>query len=383
MSALVAWTINHKTAPQTVREELRLTEPRAAALRTLLAAATSEHLVLCTCERLEVYAVVDEEVEEHAAECVSEFLTRPASAPGTAVKEQGSADRPRCIGVMTGTEAVRHLLRVAAGLESRIVGEPHVLGQVRQAYLAGLEERTLGPILAALGRAAIHAGKRVRHETTINPTARSIVTVTLDALRRSLGELSRARVVIVGSGRLAGDLAAVLAYCGAKLRLASRSAERARSMAQRHQAPAGGLEELPEFMRDADAVITCSSATEAIVTRETLRAAGRAAGGRCLAIVDLAVPRNVDAGVAAMAGVTVESLDDLLAREGARCGSVSAAADIVAEETARFGQWLRARAAAPRIAQLSARRSAEDRIGKESARQWHRRIMGLKCATVK
>lgn len=363
---LVGITINHKTAPLEVRERLRLSEEQSAALRSLLARITREHLVLSTCERLEIYAVPAAGFGREVLSQIMSFVHGNASTISDGVR------------TLEGDAPATHLLSVAAGLESRIMGEPHVLGQVRQAYLSGLEQKTLGPILAALGRAAIHAGKRVRHETSINPTARSIVTVTLETLQGAIGELSQANVVIVGSGRLAGDLAAVLAYRGASLRFASRSRDRAEALALRHQAPAGSLEAMPRFLNDAHAVITCSSASNFVLTPQTWQAARCAADAAAVVVMDLSVPRNVDPALHKCHGVSLIHLDELLCREQVQAEGFAAGERIVSAEAERFEQWRRERPAAPKIAALSRRARTHSQGDKEGARRLHRRIMGLK-----
>lgn len=444
---LVGITINHKTAPLEVRERLRLSEEKSDALRALLETLASEHLILSTCERLEVYAVLQDGQRQESLSAILGLLNdgmltgcnpvrvdlkstalprvvpatpgqpwaRGCNAFGVESQAETLVEMQNGVGVesrvealvegrdafgiepnnetpslgqhethipfvriLRGFEVARYLLGVAAGLESRIIGEPHVLGQVRQAYMTGLEQKTLGPILAALGRAAIHAGKRVRHETCINPTARSIVTVTIEALRQALGGLSQRNILIVGSGRLAGDLAAVLAYRGTQLRFASRSRERAEALALRHQAPAGALDELPRLLAGAHAVIACSSATEFVLTRQTLEIAQTVDVATGMVVLDLSVPRNIDPAVRECRGVTLYHLDELLGREQVQRDGVAAGARIISEEAERFEQWRRERVVAPRIVELSRLVATQPCAGKETARRLHRRIMGLK-----
>lgn len=386
MSAeLIGITINHRTAPLEVRERFKLSAENGDALRTLLRQLAQEHLLLSTCERLEIYAVVPRNSGSALLAQVRRVIQGRPDAETDARQTLQSAQEctihkvPEFLRSLSGADAALHLLRVAAGLESRIIGEPHVLGQVRQAYLTGLEQKTLGPILAALGRAAIHAGKRVRHETSINPSARSIVTLTLDALRESLGELSQSKVLIVGSGRLAGDLAAMLAYRGARLGFSGRSVERARSLALRHQAPADALDALPRMLVDADAVVACSSATEFVLTAETMAAVRRIESCAKLVILDLSVPRNVDPAVGKCHHVTLRHLEEILSGERIRHEGLAAGESIVAEEVQRFEQWRRERRVAPRIAELSRQAQPAPHAEKHAARRLHRKIMGIKC----
>lgn len=386
MSAeLIGITINHRTAPLEVREKIKVSAEDGAPLRKLLARMAQEHLLLSTCERLEIYAVAPRNsgsaLRVKIRRVIQGELDAEMDARATLQLAQNGAipQMPEFFRALSGAGAALHLLRVAAGLESRIIGEPHVLGQVRQAYLTGLEQKTLGPILAALGRAAIHAGKRVRHETSINPSARSIVTLTLEALRESLGELSQSKVLIVGSGRLAGDLAAVLAYRGAQLCFAGRSLERAKALALRHQAPAGALDALPRMLKDADAVVTCSSATEFVLNIETIAAARRAKTGERLVMLDLSVPRNVDPAVGKCHHVTLRHLEEILSGERVRHEGLAAGEIIIAQEVERFEQWRRERSVAPRIAELSRQWQPAGLVEKHAARRLHRKIMGIKC----
>jgi len=307
---------------QRVREELlALTLARSSPpAASPLADVARERLVLSTCERFEIY------------------LAGPKTPSAAGLSSLLAASYR----VRREADAARHLLRVAAGLESRLVGEPQIQGQLRAAFLEGVAQRAVGPVLSALARAALHAGKRVRSETGLGRSP-TIVTLTLGRLSHELGGLRRRAVLVAGTGALAADVAGALRAAGAgRLYVLSRTRQRADALAARVEAVGltdADLAEVPSL----DAVVTC--------TNRRLPLAGiiaRTARQRRLAIVDLGAPPNLDGAGANGDAVSLARLDELSApgtpHDPARLVAVGAAERLVDDELERFLRWRRARA---------------------------------------
>ncbi len=359
--------ITHRTAPLSIREMLR---PHATAQRAMLAdlePLAAGRMILSTCERFELYAITAD-----AAKCrwISRF-TRWFHQPSKTIAPY--------IRTLRGEAAARHLLMVAAGLDSRITGEPHILGQVRGAFSQAIDARAVEPSLSALGRAAIRAGKRVRHETSIGKTDRSIVTIALDRLEQDLGSLSSRTVLIAGSGVLAAGIAEGLAARKAgQTIIAGRNLERTAALARKIGGQALCLERLGEGIARSSAVITCTAAPSFIVDTSTIGVSRT----EDLHVIDLAVPRNVDPSVTLCNGVRLVHLDELVSGESPHQAATAAASRIVEEETQRFARWHRQRRVAPIIAGLvreAAMLHTDDFANINRA--LHTRIVHLKEAT--
>ena len=269
-----------------------------------------EALLLVTCERLELYA-------RGARPGV--VLSRLASGLGVR-----ACDLETLLVAKSRRFPEQHLLRVAAGLESRLVGEPQIQGQVRAAFLEAEAAGAIGPVLGALGRAAIHAGKRVRAETGLG-RAPSLVALTLARLSEELGGLHRRSVAVVGTGSLAAEITTALRAAGAgRLLVASRTPERAADLAARVRGVAVREEDI-DSERAIDAVVACTNHRVALHDRRRL-------------VIDLGVPPNVDPGP------RVVRLSDLTAESRAsRPAEVRAAEALVALELQRFARWRAAR----------------------------------------
>jgi glutamyl-tRNA reductase len=359
--------LTHDTAPLNVRERTRPTLEQQREMLDRLGALAAGRMVLSTCERFEVYA---------ATRCVHpdrwiSLLADWFHLPRRIVSRYA---RFRC-----DHDAALHLLRVAAGLESRVLGEPQVLGQVRQAYAHSLKEHAMNPVLAALGRTALRAGRRARHETPINRRRISIATIAVDELGtggdRSTDAINRT-MLIVGSGRMAADvLAEARSRRAGLLTIVARNFDRATELAGRFGASVVPLAQLTEAMADTDSVVVCTSAPGYVVDAA---AVGQRRGKR-LDIIDLCVPRNVDPVVEHVAGVRLTDLDALLSRRMERGDGPIAAMQIVNEELSDFLSWCRCREAAPLIATLV--REAE-RTGAATTledRRWlHGQILRIK-----
>ncbi len=320
-----------------------------------LADLAGERLILHTCERFEVYAAAKTATPDR-------WIGRLAAL----LELEPAVLRPY-VELRHGDEAARHLLRVAAGLESRLVGEPQIQGQVRQAAHQAREARALGPFLDALARAAIHAGRRARRETRLGQGGASIVSLALDRLRDVYGSLRDRRVIVCGTGSLAAELVSVLSGSGAKVSIASRTPARAQALAARFGAETIHRSELARALVRADALVAC---THGVVPIEA-----EAVSGRRFAIVDLGMPPNVEPRVGQLAEVRLWGLDDLTSRVDT--SDVSRAAAIVEEELTRFRRWCVGRDAAPLVAELL--RRAPGRASPAERRALHLEIERLKA----
>ncbi|MDE3132581.1 MAG: glutamyl-tRNA reductase [Acidobacteriota bacterium] len=349
MSELLAIGISHKTAPVEMRERLALTDARAVELlRDLHGVPEIQEVVaLSTCNRTELYLIVDDPLE--AESTVLGMLARQASIQPTALAPSIYSHR--------NCEAARHLYRVSAGLESMIVGEDQIQGQVRRAYDGALGHETTGAFTNHLFKAALATGKRVRSETAIGAGQMSLPAVSAMLAKEVLGELRGRRVVIIGTGESSELAARALADAGGELMfVATRRRARAISLAARFDARSLAFDELPEALIDAEMVVAATSSPHLLIEAEELAEVQAQRGGRPLLIIDLAVPRDVDAACAQVRGVSLFDVDDLegvVARNRrVRQSEARRAEGIVEEEIQSFATWLGSLEVRPTLAAL-------------------------------
>jgi glutamyl-tRNA reductase len=349
MSELLAIGISHKTAPVEVRERLALTDTRASEfVRDLYGVAEIQEVVaLSTCNRTELYLVVDDPVEAESTALT--MLARQASIRPTALSSAIYSHR--------NCDAARHLYRVSAGLESMIVGEDQIQGQVRRAYDAALERETTGPLTNHLFKAALATGKRVRTETAIGAGHMSLPSVSAMLAKEILGDLSGRRVVIIGTGESSELAARALADAGGELVfVATRRRDRAVSLATRFRAASVSFDELPEALVEADVVVSATSSPHLLIESRELAEVQEHRGNRPLLIIDLAVPRDVDASCAEVPGVRLHDVDDLEAvvarNRKVRQGEARKAEGIVEEEIQSFATWLGSLEVLPTLAAM-------------------------------
>jgi glutamyl-tRNA reductase len=297
--------ISHNSAPVSLLERVAL--PADGSVQKLVQDVShcehvTEATVISTCNRLEIYADVDRfhgSVEE-----LSRMLVERAG-------EATEAMLPHLY-VHYDDGAVSHLFQVAAGLDSMAVGEGQILGQTREALRVGQELGTVGPSLNVLFQQALRVGKRSRAETDIDRAAPSLVTSALARSDAAVGELAGKRVLVVGAGAMAGLATATVVRLGAgDVTVVNRSLDRATRLAEEYAARPAPLSALGEELADADVVLACAGATGLLVTLEMVVAARLDA--RPMAIIDLALPHDVDPAVAALPGVTLINLADLAA----------------------------------------------------------------------
>jgi glutamyl-tRNA reductase len=347
--SLVVVGLNHRTAPVELLE--RMAVPPAGLRKALHSLAASEHLtdvvLLSTCNRTEVY--VRAERFHAAVEHVRDFLTDQSGL--------GPDDLAAHLYAYHDDAAVAHLFGVAAGIDSMIVGEGEVLGQVREAGLAAEREGAAGTGLARLFRHAVEAGKRSRTETGISRHAVSVSSAAVALATERIGSLSGRTVLVLGAGEVGEGMAIALAGAGAgDVVVVNRSRAKGRALAQRVGGRAIGFDEIPDELAGADVLLTSTSSTDVIVERGDIEAVMERRDGRALLVVDVAVPRDVDPGVAQVFGVTLLDIDDLrgfgeqsLERRRQEIGRVR---QILAEEVERFRLEHSAREVAPLVARL-------------------------------
>jgi glutamyl-tRNA reductase len=337
MSELLALGMSHKTAPVALRERLAFTESQAVEFAELLASSpeVSEAVVISTCNRTEIYLVVGDPVQ--AETDVLGMLARRAGIRPTELAQEIYSPR--------NCEAARQLYRVTSGLESMIVGEAEIQGQVKRAYETALQAGVTGALSNRLFAAALTTGKRVRSETGIGSSRVSVPSVAVDLAQDVLGGLEQRHVMILGAGETSELTAQALAHQGVgTIFVANRHADRARSLAQRFGGSVVGLDKLPDQLLEADIVVSSTSSPHPIVGAEELEIVMEQRTGRPLLLIDIAVPRDVDARCADIEGVTLYDIDDLqeVVRRnlGAREEIVPQAEEIVEEEIRRFARWL-------------------------------------------
>ncbi|TFV82946.1 glutamyl-tRNA reductase, partial [Blastococcus sp. CT_GayMR16] len=295
--SLLAVGVSHQTAPVALLEQFAMgPDDRVKALHELVAGDhVSEALVLATCNRIEVFAEV-EKFHGGVAD-VSRVLARQA---GATVEELSPY-----VTVHYEDQAVSHLFTVAAGLDSMVVGETQVLGQLRAAYALAREEGTVGRALHPVAQRALRVGKRVHTETGIDRAGASLVSVALDRAEELIGSLRDRTVLVVGAGSMGALAATTLARRGAAVVISSRTEVSAHRLAGSVGGRSAPLADLPTELAAADVLVTCTGATGLVVGTDVVAAAIAGRGGRPLAVVDLALPRDVDPGVAGLPGVHV------------------------------------------------------------------------------
>ncbi|GAB3661073.1 glutamyl-tRNA reductase [Nocardioides korecus] len=347
MSVLVVG-ISHKTAPVPVLERVALD---ADGVTKLIRQVTdvdhvTEATVVSTCNRTEVYADVDR--FHGSVEAISRMLgERLGDAPEDVLEH---------LYVHYDDGAVSHLFHVAAGLDSMVLGEAQILGQTREALRVGQEQGTVGPALNVLFQQALRVGKRSHAETDIDRVAPSLVSAALDRAADHVGPMAGKHVLVVGAGSMAGLTVATAHRAGAaSITVANRTPERAQRLAAQHGAHAIALEDLADHVGPVDVLVSCTGSAATLIGPEQI-AARRAlrADPAPLAIVDLALPRDVDPAVGDLDGVHLVALDTLAAElEDAPGGAdVEGVRTIVSQELAAFLTARRSQSVTPTVVAL-------------------------------
>jgi glutamyl-tRNA reductase len=368
---IVVVGVSHHTAPVAVREALAFPKERLgeALARAKDEAGLDEAMILSTCNRVELYGRPRGTPSLEAAAGVESFLARfHGREPG---------DLGQGLYRLAGEDAVRHAFRVAASLESMVVGEPQILGQVKQAYLAAEQAGTLGATLNALRNRSLAAAKRARTETGIGRNAVSISHVAVELARKIFGELRDKNVLLVGAGKMSEVAARNLVNSGARATvLGGRTFEKAEELAAALGGRAAPLDALCAELGTADIVISGTGAPGIVIHHDDVEAARAARTGRHrrpLFLIDIAVPRDVEPSVRKIDGVFLYDLDDLRAVADAnlreRRKEAAAAEALVDREAGEFLEWLKARDAVPLLVALRERAEEIRRAELEKARK--------------
>ena len=321
---------SHHTAPLAVREKLALDETRAATLAARLqqTQGVTEFAMINTCNRVELYGVA------RGSEPLSTLRTAFAETIGCA-----PADLDGVLQLRQNHDASAHLFSVASGLDSQIVGETEVLGQVKAAYDTALARRWTGPVLNRVFQKTFQAAKHVRTNTGIGAGQISIASVAVDLAGKIFGDLAPVNILVVGAGDIGLKTVQAFQSRGARaITVASRTLSKAEEAAASAGGWAASMAELPEVLATADIVASSTSAPGLVVTRELVAAAMKRRAARPLFLIDLALPRDIDPDAAKLANVFLYNLDDLASiAEGnlsQREAEVARCRAILAERTA-------------------------------------------------
>ena len=336
--------VSHHRAPIELRERVALDLDACRALAQRLAQELEgEAVVLSTCNRTELYLVREEHADDEAVDALVQLAGDRADDLAAALYR------------LRDEAAALHLFRVAAGLDSLVPGEGEILGQVRAAFEAG----AAGPFLDRLFRQALHTGKRVRMETAIGESPASVPSAAAALAQQVFGDLTGHRVLLLGAGKISEAAARNLRSRGAEIAVvANRTLAHGEDLARKLGASALALDAVATELERADVVVSATSASELVLSRESVAAALRARKGRPLLLLDLAVPRDLDPAINDLDGCFLYDVDDLEAvvteTLSGRRGEAARAEQLVAGEADRFREWQASLDIVPTIASLRA-----------------------------
>lgn len=348
---IVCLGLSHQTAPVNIRERLSCSLTDLNGLLRDYASqkppGLNELVILSTCNRMELYAVAGVEIDPRAL--LTDYLAH--------IRGVQAAEIAHHLYFYTGETAVTHLCRVAAGLESLVLGEPQILGQVTDAYTTAVATHAAGPILSRVFETAMRAGKRARTETAISSNPASISSVAIALAQRIVGDLSQQNVLIIGVGAMAELALKALQARGVKqVAIANRSCTRAQEIAEQWGGQAYGLDRLGEALLAADVVISATGAPHLILDKETIQTTMERRNGRELVLIDIAVPRDIDPQANYVPGVhlfDVDGLQDNLDKAlAARQQEVPQVEAIISEEITDLSAQLRQLTVKPFIIDL-------------------------------
>jgi glutamyl-tRNA reductase len=340
--------INHRTAPVHLREKLAFrAEDIPAALVEMQARGAKEALILSTCNRVELTAALSEDVP---AETLLEGILMDRNELTL------DAIRPHLY-LFEESDAIRHLFRVASSLDSMIVGEPQILGQLKDAYVQARDQGTIGNVLETILTRAFSVAKRIRSETEIGQSAVSVSYAAVELAREIFGSLNKKRVLIIGAGKMSEGAARHMLRAGAtEILITNRTPERAAELARLFRGEIVAYELFPQRLAEVDIVIASSAAPGYVLTRDTVRRALEARKNQPMFLIDIAVPRNIEPLINRLEHAFLYDIDDLqrLADRNLRARREVAqqAESIVGEEVARLEARWRERDATPTILSL-------------------------------
>jgi glutamyl-tRNA reductase len=345
--------LNHRSAPLEVRERLAVDDVGPPLQKLVACDEIDEAVLISTCNRVEVVALTRS--ADAARHRLRSFFRNDLDGgnPGDGSQLEDHLYE------YADTEAMRHVLRVSSALDSMVVGEPQILGQMKDAYRAAAECNASGPILHRLFQHAFTTAKRVRTETRVAERPVSVARVAVDLARQIFEDFSDKQAVLIGAGEMIEAALSALRSAGIEsVAVANRTPERAADLAVRFEATAHGLDELPHLVSEADVVLSCIGGDRPILTLDLVRATMRKRRHRPIFVIDIGVPRNTEPEVDTLDNVYLYDIDDLGAvseqnAEQRRHETVHAEA-LVAEEQQRFDGWFAALRAVPTIKHLRA-----------------------------
>ncbi|MGB4548937.1 MAG: glutamyl-tRNA reductase [Syntrophales bacterium] len=362
--------MNHKTAPLEIRERLAFScgEGLDPLREILKGPQVMEALYLATCNRVEVLANTLEVNE--AVDSVKGFILSQGNlAPG---------EMEKCLYVHCGSDAVRHLFRVASSLDSMVMGEPQILGQVKDAYRQCVASKASGVILNRLLHQAFRVAKRVRTETAIAQNAVSVSFAAVELAKKILGHLQGRTILLIGAGEMSELAARHLIRHGAeRIIVANRTYARAVRLAEEFHGFPVDFEHLEEKLQEVDIVISSTGAAGYVITREMIQAALRRRKNRLLFLIDIAVPRDIDPAAGGVDNVYLYNIDDLQAvvdeNIRGRLGEAEKAERIIDDEVVKFSEWLNTLEVVPTIVSLREKAEAimKDELEKTLAGMRH------------
>ncbi|HWP94956.1 MAG TPA: glutamyl-tRNA reductase [Gammaproteobacteria bacterium] len=361
---LFALGINHQTAPVEIRERLTFSEEQIPQALAALGGieGVDEAVILSTCNRTEIYCALSTE----AGGAIREWLTN-LRAPD----DPGIRDR---FYVYENGAVPRHLMRVACGLDSLVIGEPQILGQLKHAYQLALDAGRVGPLLNRLFQHTFAVAKQVRTDTAIGANPVSVAFAAVSLARRVFGKLASRTALLIGAGETIELAARHLHDNGlGRMIVANRTLERAQELAAQFQGYAIALTDLPAHLGEADIVISSTASPDPVLHRATVEAALAVRRHRPVLMVDIAVPRDIEPSVGELEDVYLYTVDDLrdVIEENlrARRAAAHAAEEIIENQAARFEDLLRTLDAVPTIQALRTRAEAERDRTLEQARR--------------
>ena len=340
--------MSHKTAPLEMRERLQLlcgeeNQPLAELMRLT---GILEALYLATCNRVEILACTEDDAQ--AVEVLKSFIYRQGNL--------SIAEMEKCLYIHRDLEAVRHFFRVTSSLDSMVMGEPQILGQMKEAYRMAVESRATGVFLNRISHHAFQVAKRVRTETGIAGNAVSVSYAAVELAKKIFGDLKKKAILLIGAGEMS-ELAArhLLRQGVSSIRIANRTYARAEAMAAEFQGIPVAFDRFPEVLPEVDIVIASTGAPGYILNAEMVAAALRRRN-RLLFLIDIAVPRDIDPAAGEIDNVYLYNIDHLqdvvdANREGRRMEAMKAE-EIVAEEVGTFERWFNSLEVVPTIVAL-------------------------------
>jgi glutamyl-tRNA reductase len=351
--------MNHRTAPVEVRERFAVTDLAPVLHKLADAEEIQEVVLVSTCNRVEV--IVTTHQPEAARLRVGDFFSRGGLAPAAA--SNAAEVEPEQLYEYWDRDVVRHVFRVASAMDSMVVGEPQILGQLKDAYRGAVEASTCGPVLSRLFQRGFSTAKRVKNETRIAERPVSVAKVAVDLTRQIFENLEDKRALLVGAGEMIEAAMVSLRREGlTRLRVANRTVAHAEELAAHFAATPHGLDEIDDLLPGSDIILTCVSADDFVLTFDRVREALRVRHNRPFFLIDLGVPRNIDPAVNDLDTAYLYDVDDLqevaAANAEERRRESERGERIVLEEEQRFDGWLVALQAVPAIRHLRARADA-------------------------